>query len=68
MSKYSISIRGPCIWNSFLSSEEKQIITIHKFKAITKSKLVFLENKLTFFKRELFLSIKLYDNLIHLQV
>ena len=63
MSKYSISIRGPCIWNSFLSSEEKQIITIHKFKAITKSKLVFLENKLAFF-----LSIKLYDNLIHLQV
>ena len=29
MSKYSISIRNPYIWNSFLSSEEKQITTIN---------------------------------------
>ena len=47
--KYSISIRGPCIWNSFLISKEKQINTMHKFKAITKSRLLFLENELTFF-------------------
>ena len=48
-SKYSISIRGPYIWNSFLSSEEKQITTMHKFKTITKSRLLFLENELAFF-------------------
>ena len=36
MSKYSISIRRPYIWNSFLSSEEKQIVTMYEFKAITK--------------------------------
>ena len=47
-SKYSISIRGPYIWNSFLSSEEKQITATHKFKTITKSRLLFLENELAF--------------------
>ena len=31
-SKYSISIREPYIWNSFLSSKDKQITIIHKFK------------------------------------
>ena len=35
--KYSISIRGAYIWNSFLSPREKQVTTMHKFKAITKS-------------------------------
>ena len=65
--KYSISIRGPHIWNSFLSSEEKQITTMQKFKAITKSRLLFLENKLAFFQRKLFPSNRPYDNLIRLQ-
>ena len=67
-SKYSISIRGPYIWNSFLSAEEKQITAMHKFKAITKSRLLFLENELAFFKREVSLSIRLYDNLIRFQI
>ena len=35
-SKYLISIKGPYVCNSFLSPEEKQITTMHKFKAITK--------------------------------
>ena len=65
MGKYSISIRGPYIWNSFLSFEEKQITTMHKFKTIKKSRLLFLDNDLR--KRKLFLSISLYDNLIRLQ-
>ena len=60
-SKYSISIRGPYIWNSFLSSKEKKITTMHKFN-LTKLRLLFLENDLVFFERELFLSIRLYDN------
>ena len=54
--KYSISIRGPYIWNIFLSSEEIQIPNIYEFKAIRKSRLLFLQNKLTFFQSELFLS------------
>ena len=32
MSQYSISIRGPYIWNSFLSSDKKQITTMHNLK------------------------------------
>ena len=36
-SKYSISNRGPYIWNSFLSTDEKHITTMHKFKSKTKS-------------------------------
>ena len=47
-SKCSILIRGPYIWNSFLSPEGKQITTMHKFKTITKSRLLFLENELAF--------------------
>ena len=48
-SKYSFSVKRPYIWNSFLSLEEKQITTMHKFRAATKSKLHFLENELNFF-------------------
>ena len=47
-SKYLISIRGPYIWNSFLSPEEKQSTIMHKFKAIKNLRLLFLENELTF--------------------
>ena len=66
-SNYSISIREPYIWNSFLSSKEKQITNMHKFRTITKLRLPFLEMDLECFQRELFLSIRLYDNLIRLQ-
>ena len=48
-SKYSNSFRGPYIWNKFLSSEEKQITTMHKFKTMTKLRLLFLKNDLAFF-------------------
>ena len=48
-SKCSILIRGPYIWNSFLSPEGKQITTMHKFKTITKSRLLSLENDFVFF-------------------
>ena len=57
----------PCIWNRFLSSEEKEITTMHKFKAIIKSRLLFLENELAFLKRELSLFIRVCGNLLHLQ-
>ena len=48
-SKYSNSFREPYIWNKFLSSEEKQITTMHKFKTMTKLRLLFLKNDLAFF-------------------
>ena len=53
-SKYWFSVRGPYIWNSFLSPEEKQITTMHKFRAVTKSKLHFLENELEIFLERAF--------------
>ena len=66
-SKYSISVRGPYIWHSFLSPKERQITTMYKFKATTTSKLLFLENELVFFKRKLFICVRLYDKLLRLQ-
>ena len=39
-SKYLISIRRSYIWNSFLIPEEKEITTMHKFKAITKPRML----------------------------
>ena len=48
-SKHSISIRGSYICNSFLRFEEKQAMTMHKLKGITKSGLLFLENELVSF-------------------
>ena len=47
--KYGISYRGPFIWNSFLSTTDKQITDVTKFKAVTKSKLLSLKNEISFF-------------------
>ena len=46
--KYGISYRGPFIWNNFLSSTDKEITDVAKFKAVTKSKLLSL-NEGSFF-------------------
>ena len=46
--KYEISYRGPLIWNSFLSTTGKQIADIAKFKAVAKSKLLSLNNEISF--------------------
>ena len=45
----------------------KSLLLMHKFKTVTKSRPPFLENKLAFFQKKLFLSFTLYDNLIRLQ-
>ena len=37
------------IWNNFLSTTDKQIADVAKFKAVTKSKLLSLENEICFF-------------------
>ena len=46
--KYGISYRGPFIWNNFLSSTDKEITDVAKFKAVAKSKLLSL-NEGSFF-------------------
>ena len=47
--KYGISYRGPFIWNNFLSTADKEITVVAKFKAATKSKLLSLKNETSFF-------------------
>ena len=47
--KYGISYRRPFIWNNFLSTTDKQIADVAKFKVVTKSKLLSLENEISFF-------------------
>ena len=46
--KYGISYRGSFIWNNFLSIMDKQITDVTKFKAVTKSKLLSLEDEVNF--------------------
>ena len=43
-----ISYRGPFVWNNFLDITVKQITDVAKFKAV-KSKLLLLENEVSFF-------------------
>ena len=47
--KYSISFRGPKLWNYFLNNEEKQIRSYTIFSKKIKSKLLDAENELEFF-------------------
>ena len=43
--KYGISYKGPFIWNNLFSYTDKQITDVAEFKAVTKSKLLLLENE-----------------------
>ena len=47
--KYGISYRGPFNWNNFLSTADKEITDVAKFKAAIKSKLLSLKNETSFF-------------------
>ena len=47
--KYSISFRGPKLWNDFLNNEEKQIRFYTIFSKKIKSKVLDAENELEFF-------------------
>ena len=47
--KYGISYRGTFLWNNSLNTTDKQITNVAKFKAVTKSKLLLLENEVNFF-------------------
>jgi len=48
-SKYRISVRGPDLWNKWLSNNERQIQNPSLFKSKVKSKLLSLANETTFF-------------------
>ena len=58
--KYGISYRGPVIWNNFLSTADKEITDVAKFKAATKSKLLSLKNETSFFKYQIFVLLFTY--------
>ena len=47
--KYSISFRGPQLWNEFLKTDEKQISSNSLFSRKVKSKLLDTENELRYF-------------------
>ena len=47
--KYSISVRGPKIWNDFLTNEEKSIDSPALFLAKIKSLLLYTENEREYF-------------------
>ena len=48
-SKYRISVRGPVLWNEFLTDSEKEIENLSLFKSKLKSKLLSYENEVIFF-------------------
>ena len=48
-SEYKISVRGPTLWNEFLTDSEKEIENLSLFKRKVKSKLLSYENEVIFF-------------------
>ena len=48
-SKYRVSVRGPALWNEFLTTNEKEIENLSLFKNKVKSKLLSHENEVLFF-------------------
>ena len=47
--KYSISIRGPKLWNDVINKEEKDIQSYSLFQKKIKSKLIKIENETDYF-------------------
>ena len=47
--KFRISIRGPSIWNNFISKSEKEIKSLLLFKSRVKLKLLQYDNEMMFF-------------------
>ena len=48
-SKFAVSYRGSKLWNEFLSNEEKKIESQILFQKRLKSKLLDMENELSYF-------------------
>ena len=61
--KYGISYRGPFVWNNFLSTTDKRITGIAKFKVATKSKLLSFENEISSFQYQII--VLLYTSSVH---
>ena len=51
-SRFWISIRGPAIWNNFVSNTEKELESSSLFKPNVKTKLLDFENEVTFFQNK----------------
>ena len=47
--KFQISIRGPYLWNDFLTQTEKEIESTSSFKVLVKQKLLSFYNELSHF-------------------
>ena len=48
-SRFPISIQGPATWNNFFANTEKDLESRSLFKSEVKTKLLHLENEVTFF-------------------
>ena len=48
-SKFSIILRGPKLWNNFLTDNEKNNLSIFAFKRALKNKILSFDNELIFF-------------------
>ena len=51
-SRFWISLRGPAIWNNFVANTEKELESSSFFKSKVKTKLLYFENQLPFFKNK----------------
>ena len=47
--KYSVSFRGPKLWNEILHKEEKELESYSLFQNIIRSKLLMIENQTKYF-------------------
>ena len=47
--RFSITLRGPKLWNKFLTNEEKNSVSLFSFKYMLKKKILDFNNELTFF-------------------
>ena len=48
-SKYRVSIRGPLLWNSILTTAEKTQGSLPKFRTTIKEKLLSMTNEINYF-------------------
>ena len=48
-SKYRVSVRGPLLWNSILTTAEKTQGSLPKFRTTIKEKLVSMTNEINYF-------------------
>ena len=57
--KYSVSFRGPKLWNEILPKEEEELESYSLFQNIKKSKLLMIENETKYFQDIMYFRIHL---------